>query len=200
MFGDPLQGIFDFGGENIVDWERDVLPVFPHIHELETPWRWRNKGNDALAVWLAATRKRLQAGLGVDLRNTPACVHVHYVERPELERSLEVKACNGARASEGNRLAIIGAKASENVRAALAKRVGAQNVETIECKTLGAVCAKIENTTGYVRLEVMIRLLDKCIVGVRPTPFLRRVRNIHGGCPRQQTTDGSGNGSPQNST
>jgi hypothetical protein len=181
VFGDPLQGIFDFGGENIVDWERDVLSAFPHVYELETPWRWRNKGNDALARWLATMRERLQAGRGVDLRNTPPCVHVHHVERPELERVLEVRACNGAHATEGNRLAIIGAKASENVRAALAKRVGAQNVETIECKALQAVCAKIEETAGYVRLEVMVRLLDTCMVGVKPTPFLRRVRHIHGG-------------------
>jgi hypothetical protein len=181
VFGDPLQGIFDFGGENIVDWERDVLPAFPHIYELEIPWRWRNKGNEALARWLASTRERLQAGRSVDLRNAPACVQVHCVERPELERALEMKACNGVRASERNRLAIIGARGSENVRAALAKRVRAQNVETIECKELQAVCAKIEATTRNDRLEVIVQLLDRCMVGVNPTPFLRRVLHIHGG-------------------
>jgi hypothetical protein len=141
----------------------------------------RNKGNEALARWLASTRERLQAGRSVDLRNAPACVQVHYVERPELERALEMKACNGVRASERNRLAIIGAKGSENVRAALAKRVRAQNVETIECKELQAVCAKIEATTRNDRLEVIVQLLDRCMVGVNPTPFLRRVLHIHGG-------------------
>ncbi|MQB04927.1 hypothetical protein DXT91_12515 [Agrobacterium tumefaciens] len=52
VFGDPLQGIFDFGAEPIVNWTNNVLPTFPQIDELKTPWRWTKKGNDALAEWL----------------------------------------------------------------------------------------------------------------------------------------------------
>ena len=29
VFGDHLQGIFDFSGEATVDWKTDVYPVFP---------------------------------------------------------------------------------------------------------------------------------------------------------------------------
>ncbi|SDG82409.1 UvrD-helicase domain-containing protein [Pelagibacterium luteolum] len=181
IFGDPLQSIFDFGGEATVRWQVDVLPAFPQIDELRTPWRWKNKGNDPLAVWLGTVRDDLQAGRAIDLRRAPACVQVHHLDEPRRLRALERKSCNQVSLSDSNRLAIIASKSSEEVRAALAKRVYAQNVETIECKVLQRACSNVEATTGIDRLKVVMRLLHQSIVGVNRTPFLRRIGEIHGG-------------------
>jgi DNA helicase-2/ATP-dependent DNA helicase PcrA len=181
IFGDPLQSIFDFDGEATVRWQVDVLPAFPEIDELGTPWRWKNQKNDPLAVWLRTVRDDLQAGRAIDLRKAPACVRVHHLDEPGRLRVLEKKACNQGGLSDANRLAIIGSKSSEQVRAALAKRIHAQNVETIECKDLQTACSNIEATTGMDRLTVVMGLLQRSIVRVNQTPFLRRISEIHSG-------------------
>ncbi len=181
VFGDPLQGIYDFGAEAVVDWTVDVLPSFPQIDELKTPWRWKKLGNNDLAKWLRATRDDLLAGKAIDLQTVPSCIRVHHVKNQSLVRKLEAKACNAISPSPTNRLVIVGAKGSENQRAALAKRVRAQTVETIECKGLQTACVQIEALTGLPRLRYFVKFLSKCIVGVNPTPFLRRIEDIHKG-------------------
>ncbi|MCW7544799.1 UvrD-helicase domain-containing protein [Aurantimonas litoralis] len=181
IFGDPLQSIFDFGGEAAVRWHEDVLPAFPELYELVTPWRWKNQNNDPLAEWLCNVRAKLSAGKAIDLRKTPNCVRVHHLDEPERLRALEKKACSHTGLSDTNRLAIIGSKSSERVRAALAKRVHAQNVETIECKDLQTACSTIEATAGMDRLTFVMGLLQGAIVGVNKTPFLRRISEIHAG-------------------
>ena len=54
ILGDPLQGIFDFAGE-LVNWERDILPDFTRLPDLNEPWRWKNT-NSALGRWLSEVR------------------------------------------------------------------------------------------------------------------------------------------------
>jgi DNA helicase-2/ATP-dependent DNA helicase PcrA len=181
VFGDPMQSIFEMGGQRVVKWTVDVLPTFPAIDQLSTPWRWRNQNNDALAMWLCKVREKLEEGGSLQLTDTPACVRIHHVKSPSMAPALERKACYFKSLSPTNRLVIIGSKASEESRAALAKRVHAQNVETIECKRLHAICLKIDETSGLVRLRHLIEFLDKCSVGVKPVTFLRRIEAIHSG-------------------
>jgi DNA helicase-2/ATP-dependent DNA helicase PcrA len=58
LFGDPLQGIFDFNGEK-VDFERD-LNNFTRFDLLKTPWRWNNgKNNPRLGEYILRTRELL---------------------------------------------------------------------------------------------------------------------------------------------
>jgi len=60
IVGDPLQGIFDFGGNKIVDWDRDVYPSFNRLPDLEVPWRWKDT-NPQLGNWLTnAVRPALE--------------------------------------------------------------------------------------------------------------------------------------------
>lgn len=51
IVGDPLQGIFDFGDNQIVDWDRDVYPSFTRLPDLADPWRWKHT-NPELGKWL----------------------------------------------------------------------------------------------------------------------------------------------------
>jgi DNA helicase-2/ATP-dependent DNA helicase PcrA len=58
LFGDPLQGIFDFNGEK-VNFERD-LQDFTRFDLLKTPWRWNKTGNNAyLGQYILRTREIL---------------------------------------------------------------------------------------------------------------------------------------------
>ena len=70
ILGDPLQGIFDFGGSEIVDWKKHVEAHFEELPGPSEPHRWRKK-NPALGSWLLTVRGRLEAGQPVDLRQAP---------------------------------------------------------------------------------------------------------------------------------
>ncbi|MEM6941554.1 MAG: UvrD-helicase domain-containing protein [Pseudomonadota bacterium] len=74
IFGDVLQGIFNFG-DVPVDWNSVVLRDFPLKAELDTAWRWCNAGCKDLGNWLLSIRPVLAAGGKIDLSETP----------PELE-------------------------------------------------------------------------------------------------------------------
>lgn len=67
VVGDPLQGIFNFGNNQIVDWERDVFPHFERIDDLTEPWRWK-KSNPKLGDWLLGeVRYKLLQGESIDI-------------------------------------------------------------------------------------------------------------------------------------
>lgn len=65
IFGDPMQGIFEFAGATL-DWDTQIHPHFPKAEDLETPHRWEDKNPD-LGRWIAETRLKLQRGEPIDL-------------------------------------------------------------------------------------------------------------------------------------
>lgn len=77
LFGDHLQGIFDFAGTQ-VDWK--ALSALHPTVSLETPWRW--KDNAEMANFLLDARAALLAGEPIDLRSRPSCVSVHRWDGP----------------------------------------------------------------------------------------------------------------------
>jgi DNA helicase-2/ATP-dependent DNA helicase PcrA len=64
IFGDPMQGIFEFAGATL-SWEGEILRHFPLLGELGTPHRWREK-NPELGEWIMDARRRLMRGERVD--------------------------------------------------------------------------------------------------------------------------------------
>ena len=67
VLGDPLQGIFDFGGQNPVDWARDVEANFVCLGVLNVPYRWIQAGTDDLGWWLNDVRQCLEQGRPINL-------------------------------------------------------------------------------------------------------------------------------------
>lgn len=65
IFGDPMQGIFEFAGANL-SWNAEIHPLFPFAGTLETPHRWAGK-NPELGQWIAETREKLLVGAPIDL-------------------------------------------------------------------------------------------------------------------------------------
>lgn len=77
ILGDPMQAIFDFGGDEgkPVDWTASVYPTFTCLGQLDTPWRWKTTGDPKLGDWLKKARETLEQGQKIDLSNgLPACV------------------------------------------------------------------------------------------------------------------------------
>jgi superfamily I DNA/RNA helicase len=60
VFGDPMQGIFEFAGATL-SWDGEIHRQFPLVGELETPHRWRDK-NPELGEWIMDARRRLMRG------------------------------------------------------------------------------------------------------------------------------------------
>jgi len=69
IFGDPMQGIFEFAGANLT-WNGGIHETFPFAGTLETPHRWTEKNPD-LGAWIARTRLSLMVGEPIDLSNAP---------------------------------------------------------------------------------------------------------------------------------
>jgi DNA helicase-2/ATP-dependent DNA helicase PcrA len=91
VLGDPMQAIFGFGNNVLVDWARDVRGVFPEIGELTTPHRWKNAGHEGLGRWLLEVRATLLAGHGVDLTRAHTDVRWEHLNgRDDHERRLRV--------------------------------------------------------------------------------------------------------------
>lgn len=65
IFGDPMQGIFEFAGATL-SWDGEIHPSFPLAGTLETPHRWAGK-NLELGQWIAETREKLMRGDVIDL-------------------------------------------------------------------------------------------------------------------------------------
>ncbi|MRG70797.1 AAA family ATPase [Alphaproteobacteria bacterium HT1-32] len=75
ILGDPLQGIFDFRGQNPVSWRQDVDANFECLGVLKIPHRWRQSGRGELGEWLSSIRTKLEQGQPIDLReNRPQSV------------------------------------------------------------------------------------------------------------------------------
>jgi hypothetical protein len=70
ILGDPLQGIFDFKGQKLIDLN-DAMEMgkFCVKYKLEIPHRWIKGGNRELGNDLLKIRKNLESGLEVDLLN-----------------------------------------------------------------------------------------------------------------------------------
>ncbi|MDX6769103.1 MAG: AAA family ATPase [Elusimicrobiota bacterium] len=68
VLGDPLQGIFDFGDNDPVDWEADVKEKFQSVCSPDEPRRWAGK-NEVLGAWLKQVRTSLINGQPIDLRH-----------------------------------------------------------------------------------------------------------------------------------
>ena len=65
IFGDPMQGIFEFAGATL-RWEDEIHPHFPYSGTLPVPHRWKDS-NPALGEWIAETREKLIRGERIDL-------------------------------------------------------------------------------------------------------------------------------------
>jgi len=135
VLGDPLQAIFDFGGE-LVHWERDVLTTFPSVGTLTTPWRWRNANAEPLGTWLLQIRRALITGDPVDLRHAPP--HVRWIQTglPDDHRIRLTAAQTTPPLSQGRVLVIGDARNPRGQRDLAGQTPGAITVEAVDLRDL----------------------------------------------------------------
>lgn len=172
VLGDPLQGIFDFAGQNPVEWNRDVIGNFELLGQLETPQRWVRAGTPAIGEWLRTVREQLEQGRGIDLRaGLPAGVTFREVNAAEKPVQLQGNTCRYF-ACERHETVIAIHKGSQQYKAkchTLAKNVSGMfsSIEEIEGKELFSFVEKIEGAESNAeRLKELVAFAGLCMTAV----------------------------------
>ncbi|PMX20937.1 MULTISPECIES: UvrD-helicase domain-containing protein [unclassified Pseudomonas] len=178
IFGDPLQAIFDFKGQNPVNWGVEVYPAFPLVAELNTPWRWKASNNTPLADWLRDVRKKLEAGIAVDLRAAPACVEwFELPDNPMYQQPVIYAQCLKS-IYDGESVVVIGNSTNEASRASLAQKLSKRafsTIEAINCKSLVKNAKAIEGAVGQQLFGALLNFASECMTGTDKTPMEKAI-------------------------
>lgn len=136
VLGDPMQAIFGFGGNQLVDWNVQVLQQFPLIGELNHPWRWINAGTPQLGQWLLDCRSVLQVGGNVDLRTAPPEVTWIQLQHATADRQRLSAALTRSVTPQGQVLVIGDSRNPRGRRQMASQTPGATAVEPVDLADL----------------------------------------------------------------
>lgn len=166
IVGDPLQGIFDFGGNQIVDWDRHVYPNFARLPALQEPWRWKST-NPQLGEWLTRTvrptleRKEpilLDQDLQARICGWTQDVSGHY--GPATRTRVLMDALN-----RDETTFVICRPEQESLPHDLASRLKNRyhSLEPLTSAELHELAERIEEQNGVKRLEAVYDFAKKCL-------------------------------------
>lgn len=154
IFGDPMQGIFEFAGATL-KWDSEIHPSFPLAGTLNTPHRWNGK-NPALGEWIAETRIKLMKGEAIDLAD-PRITYRESNDAFDMATLFE-----GIDGKEGSFAAI---HCNKRICYGLAKAAsgGYQAIEEVAAGRLNEFASAWDrSTTADRRFQAIIGLLSDC--------------------------------------
>ena len=167
ILGDPLQGIFGFGNNVLVDWQEHVETSFHMFPELTCPWRWRD-ANRELGDWVLDVRRCLQNGSTVDLSAAPvSAVEVVHIDGEGSLMEAQRQACRDALLKDGTVVAIHSPTAINQCKRLARAFGGAYSfVETVECSDLLSFAARFDNANGHLLAVAVIEFAEECMTAV----------------------------------
>jgi hypothetical protein len=187
VLGDPMQAIFGFGGNRLVNWQVDVEAQFPSVGILQTPWRWRLAGAEDLGQWLLNARALLQAGQPLDLQGAPAEVQWVQLAPTTAEEQRRAAARTRGRNVQ-DRVLVIGDAMNVNGRYQLTSQTpGATVVERVDLVEL-IQFTRAFDPAGANPLRQVVEFAACLMTGVGAAALLERVRVLQHGRPRNPTT------------
>jgi len=187
VLGDPMQAIFGFGGNRLVNWQTDVESQFPPIGMLQTPWRWRQAGTEELGQWLLNARELLQSGQAVELQGAPAEVQWVQLHAATAEEQRRAAARTRGRDPEHSVL-IIGDAMNVRGRYQLTSQTpGATVVERVDLVEF-IQFARTFDPAGANPLGQVVEFAASLMTGVGATALLQRVQVLLHGRPRNPPT------------
>lgn len=172
ILGDPLQSIFDFDGQEMVDWKKEIEPHWEHLGELGTPHRWEKSGNRALGVWLADARQRLLRGEPIDVSGQSS-IGIHYLPLSAHPLGIvdQANACRKLFSDRGSAVAMHGGDGEDKNRChSLARKLGGRfaSIEEVEGQVLFDFIKQAERAkTAARRLKLLVAFSEKCLTGVK---------------------------------
>jgi len=187
VLGDPMQAIFGFGGNQLVQWQAHVEARFPALGALANPWRWRNAGAEPLGHWLLEARGRLQAGQGVELRGVPAQVQWVQVSTANAEQQRRAAAQVRTVGDEETVLIIGDARNARGRHQFTSQTPGATSVEAVDLQDLVGFARRF-NVGDPGALEQLVNFAAELMTQVGAANLLGRVQTIRQGRARTQPT------------
>jgi len=172
VLGDPLQAIFDFGEQRLVNWQRDIEGTGEELGRLETPHRWNIAGAPEIGKWLGTVRQRLESGQPIDLASgLPA--EVKFTRCPDDGSLLRAQgnSCRFFRCAPHETVIAIhkGDQAYKAKCHVLAKNVSGafSSIEEIEGKSLFSFINDVTKAkTSKKRLTALVELAGRCMTAV----------------------------------
>lgn len=136
MLGDPLQGIFGFQNDPLVNWQTDVEQSFQPLSDLTEPYRW-SKMNPELGRQLAQIRSKLLNDETIELDTYTEIIWHSWIEDRERE------VCWDADRKSGT---IIGVHQWPNDAHTTARKMSGkyQSIEEMDCRDLMNTASKID--------------------------------------------------------
>ncbi len=188
VLGDPMQAIFGWGTNVLVDWEADVHARFPPAGELDTPWRWRNVGTEAFGRWLLQVRSALQSGQPIDLTHAPAEVEVITVTGDD-DVPNQTRAANTRPPVEGGSVLIVcDARRPPRHREIAARARGAVVVENADLTDFIRFAASFDMNAPTATDE-LIDFAGSTMTGVGAAQMKQRLRVLLAGRERSPPND-----------
>lgn len=164
ILGDPLQGIFNFSGSDIVNLEDDL--EFKEFNEnkynLTTPWRWKNI-NEGLGQELDQMRKNLIDGNPIDISQLKQVITKKYDPSNLFDAAYGFSSFIYSFMSEKSLLVIHPDSSNLNVRISFNKTFKNKFnlLESIDGKDFYKEAIKLDNITKENSFIVLKTLSDK---------------------------------------
>lgn len=172
IFGDPLQGIFDFT-DRPVCWEEDIYPSFSPLGQLNKPWRWHNAGADGIGDWLCNIREKLERQEQISLSPPyPEGVTVYRIDSEDNRDKQQFFTCKYFDLKKGEKvIAIHGGSAEfKNKGHHFAHKLSGtfSSIEEIEGSTLFGFVRNVSNARAPgTKLKRVIDFAVKCMSRVK---------------------------------
>ena len=172
VLGDPLQAIFDFEGENPVDWDAEIRSNFECLGQLDVPQRWLRTRQPALGAWLQAARAALEERRPLDLTQLADGVIVRHAKDEDDLRIVQGNVCRHFACDRRHRVIAIH-KGHQHYKARchrLARSVGGRfsSIEEIEGRDLFSFITQLERAgTSEMRLKRLVAFGTQCMTSVR---------------------------------
>ena len=188
VLGDPLQAIFGFGTDRLVNWEEDVCVCFPLVEELVTPWRWINANAEPLGRWLLDVRGMLLRGDPIDLSVAPDAVSwVELNGRDDIQRRREAALM---RLPDNNGcVLIIGDSVNPKSQCLFASQTpGAVTVEAVDMKDLISFAHNFDLSSTDA-LTNLIQFAQSVMTNVGASNLIQRIRSLSHGTAHNPPTE-----------
>lgn len=187
VLGDPMQAIFGFAGNQLVNWQAHVEARFPPMGALGTPWRWLNAGTEPLGRWLLRARTQLQGGQGVDLRGAPSEVQWVHLDAANADAQRRTAAQTRTTGDEETVLIIANSRFPRSRHQFTSQTPGATSVEAVDLGDLVNFARRF-NIGGVDAIDQLVYFAAELMTQVDASNFLTRVETVRHGRARTPPT------------